>query len=170
MARQKEHGLPALDLGISPFVLVIEGVEKPGNIGAILRTADAAGVSAVIVCSPLCDLYNPNVIRASIGTIFSVKTACCGAEEAFDFLTQNKIRILAAHPQAADCCYRTDMRTAAVVLGTEAEGLSPFWLARSDARIQIPMRGAADSLNVSAAAAVITFEAMRQRDSNIVFT
>jgi TrmH family RNA methyltransferase len=164
-ARQKEHSLSSLSLGNNPFVLVVEGVEKPGNLGAILRTADAAGVDAVFVCDPLCDIYNPNTVRASIGALFSNKVVCCTAQAAFDFFTKNKIQILAAELQAQDLYHQTDMRCGtAVVFGTEADGLSDFWLRNAHLHIKIPMRGIADSLNVSVSAAVIAFEAMRQRE------
>jgi TrmH family RNA methyltransferase len=165
VAAQKTHRVEDLQLGQNPFILLLEGVEKPGNIGAILRSADAAGVNAVIVCDPLCDIYNPNTVRASIGTLFSSHIACCTNQDAFRFLTQNNIRILAADLQATEFYQHTDMRGAtAVAFGTEADGLSEFWLRNAHSRIKIAMRGCIDSLNVSVSAAVITFEAMRQRE------
>ena len=161
---QRELSLENLQLSESPFVLLLEAVEKPGNLGAILRTADAAKADAVIVCDPTCDIYNPNVVRSSIGCIFTVQLACCTSAEALNFLRKQKIKTLAAELKAEQWYHQTDMRTpCAVVLGTEAEGLTDFWLKNADARIKIPMRGAIDSLNVSVAAGVIAFEAMRQR-------
>lgn len=161
---QKPHTLFSLQLKPKPFVIVVEAVEKPGNLGAILRTADAAKVDAVIVCDPQCEIYNPNVVRSSIGCLFTNQVVTCTSEEAFDLLKTNKINILAAELQASTHYHLVDMRKAtAVVLGTEADGLSDFWLHNAHQRIKIPMRGAIDSLNVSVSAAVLTFEAMRQR-------
>ncbi|MDR1808834.1 MAG: RNA methyltransferase [Prevotella sp.] len=164
LAVPKNHSLSDLHLRDTPFIIVLEAVEKPGNLGAILRTADAAAVDAVIVCDPLTDLYNPNVIRSSVGCLFTVQTAVCSSEEAFRWLGARHIRSFAAELQAS-CLYRdVDFRQpSAIVMGTEADGLTPFWLARADGRIKIPMRGKIDSLNVSVSAAVIAFEAMRQR-------
>jgi TrmH family RNA methyltransferase len=163
VARQRTHIVEELKLDANPFVIIIEGIEKPGNVGAILRTADAAA-AAVIVCSPLCDLYNPNTIRASIGALFTTKIACCSAEDAHAFLTKNNIQIMAAQLNATQWYYDANMRQpTAIALGSEAHGLSEFWLRNSHSQIKIPMQGAMDSLNVSVSAAVITFEAMRQR-------
>jgi TrmH family RNA methyltransferase len=143
---------------------VLEAVEKPGNLGAILRTADAAAVDAVIVCDPLCDLYNPNVVRSSVGCLFTVQTAVCSSQQALDWMRRHKINILAAELQASQWYHQTDMRlSTAIVMGTEADGLSSFWLNNADERIKIPMRGYIDSLNVSVSTAVLCFEAMRQR-------
>jgi TrmH family RNA methyltransferase len=165
VAQQKTHHLSALKLSQRPFVLVIEAVEKPGNLGAILRTADAARVDAVIVCDPLCEIYNPNTVRSGIGCLFTTQVACCSSEEAFAFLTTNNIHILAAELQGSVWYHATDMQqSTAVVFGTEADGLSDFWLRNAHRRIKIPMRGAIDSLNVSVSVAVIAFEAMRQRN------
>lgn len=148
----------------NPFVIVLEAIEKPGNLGAILRTADAAGVNAVIVCDPLADLYNPNVIRSSVGCIFTVPTAVCSSQDALGWLRKNKIKSYAAELQASKWYYDTDFRQpCAIVMGTEADGLTGFWLENADGRIKIPMNGKIDSLNVSVSTAVITFEAVRQR-------
>ena len=149
----------------APLVLVLESVEKPGNIGAVLRTADAAGADAVIVCDPRTDLFNPNLIRASLGSIFSVRTVACTSEEAAAWLKAKGISILTAQLQDSKPYYDTDMRRGtAIVMGTEDEGLSGFWRERSDARIRIPMNGLMDSLNVSVSAAILCFEAVRQRN------
>ena len=146
------------------LVVVIEHVEKPGNLGAILRTCDAAGVNGVFVCDSQTDLYNPNVIRASVGTIFTVNTVQCSNDEALRFLRTKGIKVYAASPRAQTLYTRTDLTgAAALVLGSEQEGLSDFWDKTADARVKIPMRGRADSLNVSTSAAILIYEAIRQR-------
>jgi len=159
-----EFKLKNVRLSKNPFVIVLESVEKPGNLGAILRTADAAKVDAVIICDPLTDLYNPNVIRSSIGCLFSQQVVTCSSQEALTWLRAKGIKTFAAELQAAQWYHETDFtQPTAIVMGTEDEGLSDFWLQEADARIKIPMRGKIDSLNVSVSAAVLTFEAMRQR-------
>jgi TrmH family RNA methyltransferase len=164
VAKPKSHGLADIKLSANPFVIVLESVEKPGNLGAILRTADAAAVDGVIVCDPQTDLYNPNVIRSSVGTLFTVQTAVCTSSEAMEWLQQNKITSYAAELQAAEFYQDVDFTyPSAIIMGTEAEGLSDFWLQNAEKRIKIPMRGKIDSLNVSVSAAILTFEAMRQR-------
>lgn len=151
---QKEH----------PLYVVIEAVEKPGNLGAILRSADAAGVDGVIVCDPLTDLYNPNLIRASIGAIFTVPTVACTSEECIAWLKENKIQILTAQLQDSSLYYDIDMKKAtAIVMGTEATGLTQQWRKAADKHIRIPMCGKLDSLNVSVSSAILMFEAIRQR-------
>ncbi len=164
VAEQRDLRLQNLQLSANPFIIVLESVEKPGNLGAILRTADAAQADAVIVCDPQCDVYNPNAVRSSIGCIFTQQVACCTSPEALDFLRKRGIKTLAAELQASAWYHETDMRQpCAIVMGTEADGLTDFWLKNADARVKIPMRGKIDSLNVSVSTAVITFEAMRQR-------
>lgn len=164
LAKPKEHGLTDLKLSANPFLILLESVEKPGNLGAILRTADAAAVDGVIICDPQTDLYNPNVIRSSVGGIFTVQTAVCSSEEAYTWLQELNIRSFAAELQAAEFYQQTDFsKPSAIVMGTEADGLSDFWLNKATKRIKIPMRGKIDSLNVSVSTAVLTFEAMRQR-------
>ena len=139
-------------------------MEKPGNLGAILRSADAAGVDAVIVCDPLTDLYNPNLIRSSVGGIFSVPCVACTSEECICFLKSRDIQILTAQLQDSSLYYDTDMRRAtAIVMGTEATGLTDQWRVAADAHIRIPMLGQIDSLNVSVSAAILMYEAVRQR-------
>lgn len=160
-----ERRLDDLKLSSSPLVLVLESVEKPGNLGAVLRTADAAGVDAVLVCDPLTDLYNPNLIRASLGALFSVQTVACRSQEAYAWLSEHGLAILTAQLQDSRIYYDTDMvRPTAIVFGTEDKGLSSFWRERADAHIRIPMAGAMDSLNVSVSAAILAFEAVRQRN------
>ena len=162
--RSKEMHLSGLKLKENPLVVVLESVEKPGNLGAVLRSADAAGADAVIVCDPLTDLYNPNLIRASLGGIFSVPTVACTSEEAIKWLKGNDIQILTAQLQDSSYYYDTDMkRGTAIVMGTEATGLTDAWRKAADAHILIPMLGRLDSLNVSASAAILLFEAVRQR-------
>ena len=148
----------------SPLIIVLERVEKPGNLGAILRSADAANVDAVIVCDPLTDLYNPNLIRASIGAIFTVPTAVCTSQECIAFLKERNIKILTAQLQDSYEYYDYDMRPAtAIVMGTESTGLTQQWREAADAHIRIPMLGRLDSLNVSVSAAILMYEAVRQR-------
>ncbi|SBV98762.1 RNA methyltransferase [uncultured Dysgonomonas sp.] len=164
LARPKNHTLNDLKLSETPFIIILESVEKPGNLGAILRTADAAQADAVIICDPATDLYNPNAIRSSVGCLFTVQTAVCSSQEALDFLRDKKIKSFAAELQASQWYQDTDFSIpSAIVMGTEADGLTDFWLTNADARIKIPMRGKIDSLNVSVSTAVLTFEAMRQR-------
>jgi len=165
LAKSKPHGLENLSLPDNPFIIILEAVEKPGNLGAILRTADAASADAVIVCDPHTDLYNPNVVRSSVGCLFTIQTAVCSNQEALDFLIEKNIRSYAAELNAVEFYQHIDFRPAsAIILGTESDGLSDFWLQNADAGIKIPMRGKIDSLNVSVSAAILTFEAMRQRN------
>ena len=148
----------------SPLIVVLESVEKPGNLGAVLRSADAAGATAVIVCDPLTDLYNPNLIRASLGAFFSVPVVACTSGECISFLKAHGIAILTAQLQDSSLYYATDMRRpVAIVMGTEADGLTPQWRQAADEHIRIPMLGRLDSLNVSVSAAILLFEAVRQR-------
>jgi TrmH family RNA methyltransferase len=164
LVRQQSHTLSGLKLTDIPFIIVLEAVEKPGNLGAILRTADAARVDAVVVCDPLTDLYNPNVIRSSVGCLFTVQVAVCSNREALAFLRSKQIKSFAAELTATQMYHTADFTSpSAIVMGTEADGLTSFWLDNADLRIKIPMRGAIDSLNVSVSTAVLTFEATRQR-------
>ena len=145
--------------------VVIEQVEKPGNLGAIFRTCDAVGVSGVLVCDPATDLYNPNVIRASLGTIFSVNTMVCSNQEALDFCKSKKIKCLATTPCADQIYYNSDLKCpVAIIVGSEEKGLSDFWMRHADLKVRIPMLGLADSLNVSTSTAVLLYEALRQRN------
>ena len=164
-----DRSLEALDRVLSddtsaPLIVVVESVEKPGNLGAMLRTADASGVSAVLVCDPHTDLYNPNLIRASLGGVFTRNIAVCSSEEAIAWLKARSISILTAQLQDSELYYDTDMtRPTALVFGTEADGLTDIWRRAADAHIRIPMLGRIDSLNVSASMAVLCYEALRQR-------
>ena len=151
--------------GASPLFIILESVEKPGNLGAVLRSADAAGATAVIVCAPLTDLYNPNLIRASIGACFTVPTVACTSEECIAFLKAHDVQILTAQLQDSELYYDTDMTgPTAIVMGTESTGLTDLWRQAADAHIRIPMLGHLDSLNVSVSAAILLFEAVRQRN------
>jgi TrmH family RNA methyltransferase len=166
LAAIRKLSLAELKLKRNPLILILESVEKPGNLGAIMRTADAAGVDAVIVCDPLTDIYNPNAIRSGVGCIFTRQVVTCTANEAIEWLKSMNIKSFAAAlTKDALPYFEIDFRgPAALVMGTESTGLSSEWLRKSDARVIIPMKGVADSLNVSISAAVLVFEAVRQRD------
>jgi TrmH family RNA methyltransferase len=166
LAVPRQMSLNELKLSIEPLILILESVEKPGNLGAVMRTADAAGVDAVIVCDPLTDIYNPNVIRSGVGCIFTRQVVSCSSSEAIEWLQQKGIKIYAAAlTNEALIYHQVDLRgPAAIVMGTEATGLSREWLDKSGVQIIIPMKGIADSLNVSTSAAVLVFEAVRQRE------
>lgn len=161
----KERTLDGLKLKENPLIIVLESVEKPGNLGAVLRSADASGADAVIVCDPLTDLYNPNLIRSSIGGIFTVPTATATSEETINWLKAQNIRIYTAQLQDSEWYYDTDMTGGtAIIMGTEATGLTNIWRKAADAHIKIPMLGKLDSLNVSVSAAILLFEAVKQRN------
>lgn len=158
--------LKDLHLSASPLIVVLESVEKPGNLGAVLRSADAAGADAVVVCDPLTDLYNPNLIRSAVGAIFTVPCVACSTEECIAFFKERSIQILTAQLQDSNLYYDTPMTgPTAIVMGTEATGLTNQWRSAADAHIRIPMLGRLDSLNVSVSAAILLFEAVRQRQT-----
>jgi RNA methyltransferase, TrmH family len=164
VAEQKAHSLKQIQLSANPLLLVLESVEKPGNLGAILRTADAAGIDAVIICDPQTDFYNPNAIRSSIGCVFTTQIASATSEETIEWLNKNSISIYCTYLQAAQSYHLTDFTMpSAIVMGTESTGLSDLWVKKSTKNIIIPMQGMIDSMNVSTAAAVVVFEAKRQR-------
>ena len=164
VVRAPSLALADLDLPVDPLVLVIESVEKPGNIGAVLRSADGAGVDAVIAASPRTDLANPNVIRASAGTIFSVPMAAASSAAVLAWLRERRIRTLAARVDGAQAYTEADLTgPVAIVVGSEAEGLTDAWTGPDIEAIHLPMSGIADSLNVSATAAILFYEALRQR-------
>ncbi len=157
--------LQDIKLSTVPFLIVAESIEKPGNLGAILRTADAAGVDAILVCDPHTDIYNPNVVRASRGTLFAVPTVELSNIDAFNFLRDHQINILAATPQAEEEYSQHNLSgSLAITVGTEDKGLSDFWLEKANLKVKIPMVGKVNSLNVSIATAVIVYEAKRQRN------
>jgi RNA methyltransferase, TrmH family len=164
VAELPRHRLEDLVLRENPVVAVLEGVEKPGNIGAVLRSADAAGVSALVLADPRTDLYNPNAIRASLGTIFSLPVAAAAATDVLAWLQNNRLQIVAAQVEGSTIYTEIDYRPpTALVFGSEAAGLGPLWSGGEVRAIRLPMLGAADSLNVSATAAVVFYEALRQR-------
>lgn len=164
VAEMKIHNLDQITLSNNPLVLVLEAVEKPGNLGAILRTADAAGVDAVIICDPQTDFYNPNVIRSSLGCVFTKQIASSSSEETISWLKKNNINMYCTYLEASARYDQTDFtKPCAIVMGTEATGLSKIWIENSAANIIIPMQGKIDSMNVSTATAVVVFEAKRQR-------
>ena len=148
-----------------PLILVAEGLEKPGNIGALLRTADAANVAAVLIANPKSDLYNSNIIRSSIGCVFTNQIAVGSSEEIITFLKENNINIYAATLQNSNEYHKQNYTEAsAIIVGTEATGLSDVWRENATQNINIPMQGKIDSMNVSVAAAIVIFEAKRQRN------
>ena len=165
LAKANHHKLDDLSKKNNPILLAVEGVEKPGNLGALIRTADAIGVDGVIVLDNCCDVYSPNVIRASIGAVFHVPVVEVKSNIFLSYCRAGKLQVFgAALADQAIAYTKADFRNGAVILcGSEARGLSDFWLNHADQLIQIPMRGVGDSLNVSVAAAVIAFEASRQR-------
>lgn len=160
-----QRDLGELKVGRNPFVLVVEAVEKPGNLGAILRTADSAGVDAILVCDPKADLYNHNVVRASRGTLFTVPAVQTTNADALSWLRAHGLHIIAATPSTRKSYFEIDLRKpTAIVVGTENEGLSVFWLDNADEKVHIPMSGTVNSLNVSISTAIIAYELVRQRN------
>jgi TrmH family RNA methyltransferase len=156
--------LDDLKVSDAPLVIVAESIEKPGNLGAILRTADAAHVDAVLICDPRVDLWNPNVVRASRGALFSVPTLECDNSSALEWLKSQKMRVFAATPAAEIIYSDVNLRQrTAIVVGTEDEGLTDFWMSNADVKVRIPMLGRVNSLNVSVSTALIVYEAIRQR-------
>ncbi|MEI6148286.1 MAG: RNA methyltransferase [bacterium] len=164
VAPQVRGALADLTLPPHPLLVIAEAIEKPGNLGTILRSADAAGVNAVIVCDRCTDLNNPNVVRASIGTLFSLPVVEASSEETLAWLRANGIRILAATPHTEFEYSDVDLtQGTALVVGTEQVGLSDKWMKEADLKVRIPMLGQADSLNVAAATTILLYEAVRQR-------
>jgi TrmH family RNA methyltransferase len=165
LAPQPSFSLSQLPQSENPLYIVTEGLEKPGNLGAILRSADAAGVTGLIVCNSQTDIYNPNVIRASRGAFFTVPLVQVGSEEVVCWLHENRIQILAASPAADQLYTEVDLRQPiALVLGSEHSGLTNIWLQQT--LIRVPMIGQVDSLNVAQTASILMFEAVRQRTVN----
>ena len=166
-AKAKNTTLQELQLPKNPLLLIAEAPEKPGNIGALLRTADAAAVDAVIIANPKTDLYNPNIIRSSVGCVFTNQIALASTEDVISFLQAHNVCIFSAILQEAESYHTQDYTQAtAIVVGTEATGLTAPWREASTQNIIIPMSGAIDSMNVSVAAGILTFEAKRQRGFN----
>jgi len=164
VAPQWKRSLVDLALTPQPFLLVVESIEKPGNLGTILRSADAAGCEAVIVCDAVTDIFNPNVVRASTGVLFSVPVVVAESTEVHAWLQQKGIRTAATTPHTMNIYTQTDLRgPLAIVMGSEQYGLSEFWMKSADVLVRIPMAGQADSLNVAMATIITLFEAERQR-------
>ncbi|MCP3965226.1 MAG: RNA methyltransferase [Lentisphaerae bacterium] len=165
IAEMQQHKLEDLPVKPNGLYIVAEAVEKPGNLGSILRSADAAGVDGLIICNKCTDIYNPNVIRASTGALFSVPMAEATSEETIEWLQKNNIRALAATPHTDEIYTDVDMtQGVAIVVGTEQHGLTDVWLNKADINVRIPMLGKIDSLNVATAATILLYEAARQRD------
>ncbi len=166
IAPQVHLKLSDLKLKANPFIVVAEAIEKPGNLGTILRSSDAAGVDAVIVCDPTTDIHNPNVVRSSVGTLFTLPVVEATVEETFAFLKQNNIAIVAATPHAKEQFTEANFKVSlAIVVGTEQYGLSENWMKSADIAVRIPMFGVADSLNVASATTLLLYEVVRQRNS-----
>ncbi len=164
VATAPQRRLGDLRLPANPLVAVLEGVEKPGNVGAVLRSADGAGISALVAADPRTDWFNPNVIRASLGTVFSLPVAAAAPGEVLAWLQGHGLQVLAARLEGSIPYTEVDYRPpTAIVLGSEARGLTSLWAGDDVRSIRLPMLGVADSLNVSAAAAVLFYEALRQR-------
>lgn len=167
VAKSKPLQLSDLKLKENPLILVLESIEKPGNIGAMLRTADAAKIDAVIIANPKSDIYNPNIIRSSVGCVFTNQIAVCTTSEAISYLKENNIAIYSATLQNSNEYHKESYTSAtAIVVGTEATGVTQEFRDKSTQNIIIPMQGEIDSMNVSVAAAILLFEAKRQRGFN----
>ena len=165
LAEPKFYQLDNLKLRENPIIIILESVEKPGNLGAILRTADAAKVDAVIISEPLTDIYNPNIIRSSVGCVFTNQIVACSSDDAIQWLKRKGIKSHAAALTAKKFYHQMDLSgPVAFVMGTEADGLTDKWLKSTDEQVIIPMSGEIDSLNVSISTAILVFEAMRQRN------
>lgn len=164
VGKQWRTRLPDIKLSKNPFVIVVEAIEKPGNLGTILRSADATGAEAVIVCDAVTDLFNPNVVRASTGVMFTTPTVITDSQSAITFLRKNGIKTLAATPAADKLYTEVDLtQPVALVMGSEQCGLTDTWLQNCDLPVRLPMAGVADSLNVSAATVAMAYEVVRQR-------
>ncbi len=167
LAVAKQHHLSLQDLTFknkNPFIVIAEAIEKPGNLGTILRSSDAAGVDALIVCDRCTDIHNPNVVRASVGTLFTVPIIEAESKETLQWLKQQGIKIAAATPEAKAVYTEVDMTgPVAIAVGTEQLGLSDLWMKEADIQVSIPMLGTADSLNVATATTLLLYETVRQR-------
>lgn len=164
VAPQLHRQLADLELSSSPLIVVAESIEKPGNLGTILRSSDAAGVDAVIVCDPRTDIHNPNVVRASVGTLFTLPVIEATKQDTFSFLKQKGIKILASTPHAKENFFQANLQgPVALLVGCEQYGLSQEWFDAADLKVRIPMHGVADSLNAAQAATLLLYEVVRQR-------
>jgi TrmH family RNA methyltransferase len=170
MRRDLSYLFPLLKRNKMPLLLIAEAIEKPGNLGTILRSADAVGVDGVIVCDRCTDIYNPNVVRASVGTLFTIPVVEASSAETLIWLQEKKIRVVAATPSAdlefTDADFKVPL---AIAVGTEQLGLSETWMQAADLRVRIPMCGIADSLNVATATTLLLYEVLRQRKSYVPF-
>lgn len=165
VAPQVHLRLKDLKLKKNPFLLIAESIEKPGNLGTILRSCDAAGVDAVIVCDPTTDIHNPNVVRSSVGTLFTLPVIEAGSEETMAYLKEHGIAVMAATPHAKLEFTEADLKVSlAIVVGTEQYGLTENWMKNADIAVRIPMFGVADSLNVASATTILLYEVVRQRN------
>jgi len=166
VACQSHHLLEDLEVSQRPFILIAEAIEKPGNLGSILRSCDAAGVDALLLCDRCTDVHNPNVVRSSVGTFFTVPVIETTSEAALEWLRKHEIPIFSSSPDAAHLYTEVDQRgPIALAVGTEQLGLSEIWLDAADSLVKIPMFGHADSLNVAAATTLLLYEVVRQRTS-----
>lgn len=164
IAPQQQKTLSDLSVKDNSLFIIAEAIEKPGNLGTILRTSDAVGIDGCIVCDRCTDIHNPNVVRASVGTLFTVPVVEAEGEETLQWLRTNKIKVLAATPAADALFTDTDMTgPLAIAVGTEQLGLSERWMNEADLQVKIPMHGVADSLNVAMATTLLLYEALRQR-------
>jgi RNA methyltransferase, TrmH family len=164
VAKQWHTGLDDLKLSQKPFLLVVEAIEKPGNLGTILRSADGAGVDAVIVCDAVTDVFNPNVVRSSTGVLFSVPIVVSDSQTIHKWLKSKNIKVVATTPDTDNIYTKIDLTgPIAIVMGSEQYGLTDFWLKQCDIPVRIPMHGLADSLNVALATGLMVYEAARQR-------
>ncbi len=164
IAQQMNYPLRSMQLSPNAFVVIAEAIEKPGNLGTILRSADAAGVDGVMVCDRCTDIYNPNVVRASVGTLFTTSVVEATSQEVLDLMREHKIKIVAATPSASQEFTQADLTgPIAIAVGTEQLGLSDFWMKQADICVRIPMHGIADSLNVATATTLLLYEVIRQR-------
>ena len=165
VAKKMNRSLEKINIATkTPLIVIAEAIEKPGNLGTILRSADAAGVDLVIVANGCTDIYNPNVVRASVGTLFTIPVVEASNEKALSFCQKEKIALLAATPEAEIVYTDAPMKESiGIVVGTEQLGLSSFWKSSCNLHVSIPMRGTADSLNVATATTLVLFEAVRQR-------
>lgn len=168
VAKQFDTNLEDIQIPADPLIVVLEAVQKPGNLGGVLRTCDSAGVDAIVVCDPLTDVFNPNVIRSGLGCLFTRQVAVCTSDEFIVWAKQNRINIVTASLQADKNHFETNLTCAtALVFGTEADGLSSKWYQNAHTTLKIPMLGKIDSLNVSVSVSILVYESVRQRMQKI---
>ena len=167
IVKVKDNSLKNFKLSKNPYILIVESPEKPGNIGALLRTADAAGLDGLIIANSKTELYNPNTIRSSLGSIFTMQIACASSDEIISYLKNNNIKIFSTFVKESNNYLNIDYsKPCAIVVGTESSSLTKSWLLESDELINIPMKGKMDSLNLSVSAAIVIFEGLKQRNDN----